>query len=143
MGHLPMVGCSRGRLRGGNPLDKPAQPLQGCRRGAHEPSALPCGCACCLRALQPHTAGCSKLRSSAWLLHAPAAKQYVSTAAHQADVFVQRAGLAGGLPGPAARTLKDLRFLATAVAEDPHEASMAVATCGGMEAALRLGPTVC
>ena len=66
-----------------------------------------------------------------------------ATAAHQADVFVQRAGLAGGLPSSAARTLKDLRFLAKAVSEEPQETSMAVATCGGMEAALRLGPKVC
>ena len=66
-----------------------------------------------------------------------------ATAAHQADVFVQQAGLAAGLPGPAARTLKDLRFLAKAVSEEPQETSMAVATCGGMEAALRLGPKVC
>ena len=76
---------------------------------------------------------CSQTRSV--VMHA--------TAAHQADVFVQRAGLGGGLPGPAARTLKDLRFLAKAVSEEPQETSMAVATCGGMEAALQLGPQVC
>ena len=65
-----------------------------------------------------------------------------ATAAHQAEVSVQRAGLAGGLPSPSARTLKDLRFLVKAVWEDPQETAMAVATCGGMEAALRLGPKV-
>ena len=58
MSHFAMMGCSLSRLRGGNPLDVPAQPLQGCRRGAHQLSALPCSCICCLQAFLLHTTRC-------------------------------------------------------------------------------------
>ena len=50
MGHLALVGCLLGRRRGGIPLNIPTQPLQGRKRSAHQLSALPCGCACCLQA---------------------------------------------------------------------------------------------